>query len=143
MRQGNVYKGLLIVSCAFAAVLNAGCGRPVQMNESDSVDQSVSSSVDSEVDRASYNAQREALLALELVTDRLSSDELRLDERLQAMKEEATALYGQHIPYGINEWSSSMAADTRLHAFCADVPKGANLHVHDASGISTDGLIDL
>ena len=143
MRQGNVYKGLLIVSCAFVAVLNAGCGRPVQMNESDSVDQSVSSSVDSEVDRASYNAQREALLALELVTDRLSSDELRLDERLQAMKEEATALYGQHIPYGINEWSSSMAADTRLHAFCADVPKGANLQVHDASGISTDGLIDL
>ena len=143
MRQGNVYKGLLIVSCAFVAVLNAGCGRPVHMNESDSVDQSASSAVDSEANRVSYNAQREALLAQELVADQLSSDELRLDERLQAMKKEAFALYGQRIPYGINEWSSSMAADTRLHAFCADVPKGGNLHVHDASGISADGLIDL
>ena len=146
MWQRKTLGGLLIASVTLAATFFVGCERPVYMDSSDSARQDVSSSADvveGQADLASYEAQREVLLAQELSPERLSNEEVRVSEKLRSMKAEASALYGGDVAYGINQWSSSASAETKLHAFCASMPKGANLHVHDTWGISADGLMEV
>ena len=74
------------------------------------------------------------------VTGTLSEAEEKLDAVLTRMKQEADKLYPPTVPYALIDWDESLVHEG-LRRFCRELPKGADLHIHDDKVIPMDRYI--
>ena len=73
----------------------------------------------------------------------LLENEKIVDDKLSKMKQEATALYSDNIPFAIIDWNDDTPIHEELRNFCKDLPKGGDLHVHDEKFIPINRYIKL
>lgn len=100
-------------------------------------------SAPAEGDAAAYEAERQRWIASPAAAETLSAEEQAVDALLAEMKEEADRCYDGSTAFGLIAGPESPAAKSRLFDFCRALPKGGELHTHDSTFLSADGLIDL
>ena len=98
-----------------------------------------------EVDPEDYTETKEDILEIQeqIALDELNPREDELEARLEKYKEAADSLYTPDMIYGIVDGDDKAAKDTDLYRFCLDLPKGADLHVHNYYGIPKDRLLSV
>lgn len=69
--------------------------------------------------------------------------EVKLDGYLTKLKKEFFDSYGGKVPYDIPVLTDEKLRESRLYKFCSNLPKGADLHVHDMSLLPVKELIGL
>ncbi len=73
----------------------------------------------------------------------LRENERQLDEKLIRLKEDFYNSCKGSVPFDMPVLTDERIHKSRLYEFCAKLPKGADLHVHDMAGLPVHLLIDL
>ena len=89
---------------------------------------------------APENVNREEYKTPFPVTGTLSEEEKKLDAALTRMKQEADKLYPPTATYALVDWDESLVHEG-LRRFCRELPKGADLHIHDDKVIPMERYI--
>ena len=99
----------------------------------------------SDITLENYEEKRRELVAANsnLVGVVLREKELRLDEYLTALKKEYAETCSGRIAYDIPVLTDKTLPSSKLYRFCSQLPKGADLHVHDMSLLPVPELIPL
>ena len=66
-----------------------------------------------------------------------------MDRYLAELKAEADSLYENTEVYGIAGWEKKSVRNSRLYKFCRDLPKGAELHVHEMTLLPFERYIEI
>ncbi len=101
--------------------------------------------MDFDITLENYEEKRKELVGLNsnLLGVVMREKELELDKYLTKLKKEFAKSYGGKIPYDIPVLTDSKLTKNPLYRFCNELPKGADLHVHDMALLPARELIEL
>ena len=91
----------------------------------------------------SSGMDHDSLVPVNPGAEELSDLEKKADEYLTRIKKEADAAYDDCMTYGIADWDDDTIRNLELYEFCRKMPKGGELHAHEATFIPFDRYLDV